>query len=245
FPAIGDTLGLEAGAGLSLAIDGEFGPGLAAEADNLILRAARRFADAAGKPVDIAFTLTKSLPVASGIGGGSADAAAALRLLAAHWNCPVPPGLALSLGADVPVCLANRPARMGGIGEILTEAPALPEFGMILVNPGIAVSTPAIFAAREGAFSPPAELPARWENAAAMAETLARLTNDLEPPAIRLAPAIGEVLTALSAAPDCLLARMSGSGATCFGIFPTAGAAARAASTLTHPGWWVRSSASA
>ncbi|MCF3948926.1 4-(cytidine 5'-diphospho)-2-C-methyl-D-erythritol kinase [Acidiphilium iwatense] len=239
FPPVGDTLRLESGTGLSLAIDGPFGAGLSGEADNLVLRAARSFADAIGRSPDIAFTLTKNLPVASGIGGGSADAAASLRLLAAHWHRAVPPDLAVSLGADVPVCLESRPARMGGIGEILAPAPQLPDFGMVLVNPGIAVSTPAIFVARTGDFSLPAGLPARWNDAAAMAADLARLSNDLEAPAIRLAPAIGEVLAALRSTPNCLLARMSGSGATCFGIFPTGADAARTAASLARPGWWA------
>ena len=239
FPPVGDELRLEQGTGLSLTVDGPFGGWLSGDADNLVLRAAGNFAEAIGKSPDIAFTLTKTLPVASGIGGGSADAAAALRLLAAHWRRAVPPGLAVSLGADVPVCLESRPARMGGIGEILAPAPALPAFGMVLVNPGIAVSTPAIFAARTGAFSSPADLPARWNSAAAMAADLSLLSNDLEVPAIAIAPIIADVLDALRAAENCLLARMSGSGATCFGIFPTGADATQAAAGLGRPGWWV------
>jgi 4-diphosphocytidyl-2-C-methyl-D-erythritol kinase len=146
--------------------------------------------------------------------------------------------LAASLGADIPVCLASRPARKSGIGEVLGPAPALPPFGIVLVNPGVAVSTPAVFRTRVGTFSQPAELPKSWPSAADMADSLAKLANDLEPPAIALAPVIGDVLVALRALPECLLARMSGSGATCFAIFATAAAAAEAAAAITRPGWW-------
>lgn len=238
FPPVGDTLRLEPSSRLSLGIDGVFSAALDDGAENLVLRAARRFAEMAGRPPQVAFHLTKTLPVASGIGGGSADAAAALRLLARHWNTPIPDGLALELGADVPVCLGRRAVRMGGIGETLSPAPALPEFGMVLVNPGVAVSTPAIFRARSGGFSPPADLPARWDGAAAMAADLARLSNDLQPAAIAVEPMIADVLAAIEATEDCLLARMSGSGATCFGLFPDAASAAQAAADLARPGWW-------
>ncbi|CAG4908670.1 unnamed protein product [Acidocella sp. C78] len=238
FPPVGDELAIAPAAGLSLAVDGPFAAALSGEDDNLVLRAASRFAVHAGRAPEAAFRLTKSLPVASGIGGGSADAAAALRLLAARWNVPIPPDLALGLGADVPVCLARRPARMSGIGEILAPAPALPPFGLLLVNPGIAVSTPAIFRARAGGFSPPAVLPARWPTAARMATDLARLGNDLQSAAITLAPVIAEVLAAIAVSDSCLLARMSGSGATCFGVFPDAEAARRAAVRLNRADWW-------
>jgi len=235
FPAIGDVLSVEPAETLSLAITGPFGATLAAEPDNLVLRAARLLNPNGGA----ALKLEKNLPVASGIGGGSADAAAALRLLAMHWKLKTPlHDLAASLGADIPVCLASRATRMSGIGEILRPAPALPPFGIVLVNPGVAVATPAVFRARAGTFSPEADLPESWVTAAAMVETLAKLTNDLEPPAIALAPVIGDVLAALRALPNCLLARMSGSGATCFAIFATASEAATAAALITQPGWW-------
>jgi 4-diphosphocytidyl-2-C-methyl-D-erythritol kinase len=188
-------------------------------------------------------TLAKTLPVASGIGGGSADAAAALRLLGRLWG--VAPAaealraLALRLGADVPVCLAGRPARMGGVGEVLSPAPDLPAFGVVLVNAGVAVSTPEVFRARSGRFSAPAALPSGWPNAVVMARDLAALGNDLEPPAMALCPVIGEVLTALRTTQDCLLARMSGSGATCFGVFADAAGATAAAEVVRRPAWWV------
>jgi 4-diphosphocytidyl-2-C-methyl-D-erythritol kinase len=235
FPAIGDFLSVEPAEALTLAITGPFGATLALEPDNLVLRAARLLNPTGG----VALGLVKNLPIASGIGGGSADAAAALRLLSRHWNLAMPlHDLAASLGADIPVCLASRPARMSGIGELLRPAPVLPPFGIVLVNAGVAVSTPAVFRARKGAFSPPADLPDAWSTAAEMASALAKLSNDLEPPAIAHAPVIGDVLATLRTLPNCLLARMSGSGATCFAIFETASAAAEAATAITRPGWW-------
>jgi 4-diphosphocytidyl-2-C-methyl-D-erythritol kinase len=238
FPAVGDRLAAAPAEGLSLAITGPFSAGLSGEADNLVLRAARWLAEQAGLAPDVALTLEKNLPVASGIGGGSADAAATLRLLARLWKVEPEAGLAARLGADVPVCLAGRPARMSGIGDILTPAPRLPSFGMVLVNPGVPVSTAAVFEARRAGFSPAAILPEAWADAAAMARDLARLVNDLEPPALAIEPAIGTVLQALRSLPGCRLARMSGSGATCFGLFETSAEAARAAAALARPGWW-------
>lgn len=248
FPAVGDTLRLaDPSAALSLELAGPFGGALAGEGDNLVLRAARALAGAAGVAPRGRLVLEKVLPVASGIGGGSADAAAALRLLARAWGVALPgealAALALGLGADVPVCLASRAVRMGGVGEVLTPAPALPSFGMVLVNPGVAVSTPAVFRARAGGFSLPADLPPAWPDVVALAADLARLGNDLEAPAMALAPAIGAVLAALRGLPGCRLARMSGSGATCFALFADAAAADAAAALLRAApearGWWV------
>jgi len=235
FPNVGDWVTAALGAELSLTMSGPFGAALQAEPNNLILRAAR----ALGRDHGAALELEKHLPIASGIGGGSADAAAALLALRNLWGLTTPlHNIALALGADVPVCLESRAARMSGIGESLLPAPQMPEFGMVLVNPGIAVPTPAVFRARTGTFSPPAALPAAWDNAAAMAADLAALTNDLETPAITIAPVIADVLAAITALPGCLLARMSGSGATCFGIFATPDQAATQAKNLTEPGWW-------
>ena len=227
---------------LSLTLAGPFGESLAAEPDNLVLRAARTLAAEAGVTAGAALRLEKHLPVASGIGGGSADAAAALRLLNRLWGCAleetVLTRLAAPLGADIPVCVASRPARMQSIGEQISPGPTLPECGLLLVNPRVPVATPAVFRARQGGFSPSATLPGAWGSAAAMAADLARLTNDLEAPALSLCPVIGEVLAALRAAPGCLLARMSGSGATCFGIFATPAEAAAAARGMP-PAWWA------
>jgi 4-diphosphocytidyl-2-C-methyl-D-erythritol kinase len=243
FAAIGDGLTATGADDLTLTLTGPFAAALAADADNLVLRAARMLAGAGGIVPRARLTLDKRLPVASGIGGGSADAAAALRLLSRLWRLDLAAAdlaaLALRLGADVPVCLAGRPARMTGVGEILLSAPALPACGLVLLNPGVPVATADVFRARAGAFSPPLDLPAAWPDVAAMAAGLAALGNDLEPPALALQPAIAEALAALRALPGCLLARMSGSGATCFGLFPGAPAAALASAGLHRAGWWA------
>lgn len=237
FGPAADSLHAEPAQELSLVLDGPFGEALAAEPDNLVLRAARALA-----PRGAALRLIKRLPVASGIGGGSADAAAALRLLNRLWGAERDESalarLAAPLGADIPVCIASRPALMQGIGEVIRPAPQLPECGLLLVNPGVPVATPAVFRARQGEFTPPATLPESWPDAAAMAADLRRLTNDLESAALSLCPAIAEVLAALRAQPGCLLARMSGSGATCFGLFATPAGAAAAARAMPT-GWWA------
>jgi 4-diphosphocytidyl-2-C-methyl-D-erythritol kinase len=176
--------------------------------------------------------------VASGIGGGSADAAAALRALTRLWGVAADlPSLAASLGADVPVCLAGRPARMQGIGEQLSPVPPLPAFGLLLANPRVAVPTPSVFKARAAGFSAPAPVPTTLADAQELAAWLRPLGNDLEAAAISLAPPIAETLAKIGAAPGCMLARMSGSGATCFGLFATESAAIAARATLPAA-WW-------
>lgn len=241
FAGVADAVGAAPAAAFTLALEGPESAALRAEPDNLVLRAARALAEAAGVPARAALTLTKRLPVASGIGGGSADAAAALRVLddlwGLRWGEERLAALAVRLGADIPACLASRPCRMGGVGEVLSPAPCLPVCGLVLANPRLALATPAVFKARQGGFSEAARLPAGWPDAVAMAGDLARLRNDLEPPAIALCPAIAEVLAALRKLPGCLLARMSGSGATCFGVFADPGMAAGAADLLPDA-WW-------
>jgi 4-diphosphocytidyl-2-C-methyl-D-erythritol kinase len=145
--------------------------------------------------------------------------------------------IAATLGADVPVCVESRPMRMQGIGEMLSEAPALPAFGILLANPRIALPTPAVFGARTGPYSPPAALPDRFGDAAELAAWLGTTSNDLQPAAIALRPEISEVLRAIASQPGCLLARMSGSGATCFGLFRTEAEAAVTSSRLPKS-WW-------
>ncbi|MBK1662455.1 4-(cytidine 5'-diphospho)-2-C-methyl-D-erythritol kinase, partial [Paracraurococcus ruber] len=182
FGPVADALRVAPADDLALALEGPFGATLAAEPDNLVLRAARALAAAAGVPARAAMVLTKRLPVASGIGGGSADAAAALRGLDRLWGLGLGEArlaaIAAPLGADIPVCVASRPARMQGVGEALSAAPALPPCGLLLANPGVALPTPAVFKARAGGFTPPAALPAAWPDAAAMARALAVLRND-------------------------------------------------------------------
>lgn len=244
FAAVGDRLTAVPAPDLVLRVTGPFGSALGGGADNLVLRAARALAAWAGVAPSGRITLEKNLPVASGIGGGSADAAATLRLLCRLWGVAPAAGhldrLAQELGADVPACLSGRPARMSGIGERLLPAPYLPEAGIVLVNPGVAVSTPAVFRTRAEAFSAPASLPGGWADAASLAATLRDATrNDLEPAARRLAPVVGDVLEAVAADRSCLLARMSGSGATCFGLYGSAAAARAAAAGLGRSGWWA------
>ncbi|TRW99308.1 4-(cytidine 5'-diphospho)-2-C-methyl-D-erythritol kinase [Paracoccus sp. M683] len=229
FTRIGDDLRVLPG-GPRLTIDGPFAAGLSADDDNLCLRAAR----AMGTDADI--HLTKNLPVASGIGGGSADAAAVMRALAAQGHAlPADPAV---LGADIPVCLAGRPARMRGVGEVLDPVPPLPALPVVLVNPGIPLPTPAVFAALILRDNPPLPGP-DWHDADTLLSWLADTRNDLQDPAIRLAPVIADVLAAL-AGQGAGLARMSGSGATCFGLFEHLADATRAARALSaRSGWWV------
>ena len=242
FPDIGDALSAEPAETLSLLVTGPFAAKLAAGPDNLVLRAARSLAAEAGVMTGAHLTLAKHLPVASGIGGGSADAAATLRLLCRLWRLSPDPAvlarLATGLGADVPVCLAGHTARMAGIGEHLERAPVLPACGIVLVNPGIAVATADVFRARRGAWSEPAVLPAGWDDMAVMAADLRQLRNDLEPAATALHSMIGVVLDELTAMPGCKLARMSGSGATCFGLYANAASAREALGQIRRPGWW-------
>ncbi len=239
FPRVGDLLEVEPAAGLSLTIDGPFARDLGAGADNLVLRAALLLRGEGG--AGAALRLVKSLPVASGIGGGSADAAAALRLLGGLWGLDLPPRSVLAgLGADVPVCVAGKSCRMQGIGEVI-EPVALPPFWLVLVNPGVPVSTPAVFAGLARRDNPPLPEPPVFPDGAALAVWLAGQRNDLAEPAVALAPEVRTVLDALAAAPGCRLARMSGSGATCFGFFTAAEPALAAAEALRHdhPAWWV------
>lgn len=240
FAALGDELRARPAADLSLSVEGPFAGVLGQEPDNLVLRAARALDPRRGA----ALTLDKRLPVAAGIGGGSADAAAALRLLGRLWNIDDHGRLAAiapALGADVPVCLAGHAAFIGGVGEQIAPASKLPPAGLVLINPGVPLKTPAVFGARTGAFSKPGRFNDEPRDAAELAGRLRARTNDLAQAAVSLVPAIRDVLSALEASPNCLLARMSGSGATCFGLYPDAPAARQAAQWLSQRSraWWV------
>lgn len=243
FAGIGDRVTVTAADALSLKLAGPEAGGLAAEHDNLVLRAARLLGPALGARIE----LWKALPVASGIGGGSADAAAALRALSRLTGRPLPaPGAAAGLGADVPACLYGRALRLRGIGDAIDDVPRLPPLDVLLVNPRVAVPTPAVFAALETKSNAPMEeeLP-DWPDAPAFCAWLGRHRNDLLAPARRLAPAIDEVL-ALVRETGCLHAGMSGSGATCFGLYPAGGGAAHAAAAhvrLRRPQWWIAAGA--
>ncbi len=233
-----DVLHAEPADGLSLEVVGPFAAGLGGD-DNLVLRAARALAAAAGVMPRARLVLDKRLPVASGIGGGSADAAAALRLLARLWALPPTNGhrVAAGLGADVPVCLGCRPARMGGTGAVLEPMPALPRVGMLLANAGLPVATADVFRQFSRLFSGPADLPDAYPTVDALMAAFHATRNDLEASAVSLCPVIADVLHALRALPGCRLARMSGSGGTCFALFDTPGAAESAAASLPAP-WW-------
>lgn len=232
---------------LILQIEGPFAGGLPTTDDNLVMRAAKAIAAAEqGHSRGATITLEKNLPIASGIGGGSADAAAALKALRDLWSLPINAAamaaMAVSLGADVPVCLSSRTSRVRGIGENIEVGAPPPPVGVVLINPGIAVSTVAVFTHRTGEYSAEADDCGPWSDAAAMVESLRQNRNDLAEAAIAIAPVIGDVLAALETDPACLLARLSGSGATCFGLFPDDVAAVRAARDISaaHPDWWVR-----
>ena len=247
FTDIYDTLTLSTASELRFTADGPFTAGFGDEdpATNLVVRAARGLGEALGRDVPVAFHLTKNLPVASGIGGGSADAAAALRGLARLWGIdPLSPAVlavAAGLGADIPACVAGRACYMGGIGTELAPAPDLPQAGLLLVNPGLGLSTPSVYKARQGAFTPAARFDAPPADADALVALLAERGNDLTSPAVSLLPVIGDVLGAVAGLGGCKLARMSGSGATCFGVFADVAAARRAGEVLkqSQPGWWV------
>ena len=250
FAAVADELTFAPAPDLSLAVDGPFGHGLGAGDDNLVLKAARALAAQVGRTPGAAIRLTKRLPVASGIGGGSADAAATLRGLNRLWNLGLLEStlapIGLGLGADVPVCLAGVPSFFGGIGDEIASAGPLPRAHVVLVNPGAPLATAAVFRARAQAGGGATySQPARWTDAVpdavALAGLLARRGNDLTGAAIGLLPAIAEVLAALEQQPACLLARLSGSGATCFGLFAERGGAREAAAAIAaaHPDWWV------
>jgi 4-diphosphocytidyl-2-C-methyl-D-erythritol kinase len=254
FADCADRLTLTPGSDLNLKMAGPLAQACGDTSDNLVLKAARLLAERVPDMKAGSFSLDKVLPVAAGIGGGSADAAAALRLLA-QLN-----GLALDdpriievaqlTGADVPVCINSLGCVMTGVGETLQPL-NLPKMPCVMVNPGVAVATKDVFAAlglRNGELRVGVAdvlLQDRWPDAKASledwVEALAASSNDLEAPAMRVQPVIGEVISALNATNGAWLARMSGSGATCFAIYENTAEAGRAAEKLRrdHPGWWV------
>jgi 4-diphosphocytidyl-2-C-methyl-D-erythritol kinase len=244
FAGVGDALTFTPGEDFALTVGGPTAAAAGDVADNLVLKAAHALAERVAGLRLGRFTLSKRLPVAAGLGGGSADAAAALRLLArANGLAPDDPNLvqaARATGADVPVCLDPRTRRMRGIGDILSDPLDLPRLFALLVNPGVAVATADVFAALA---APPVgqSAPAALPEGGLPAE-IAGGRNDLEAPAIELEPTIADVLAVLRKLPGCRLARMSGSGATCFGLFDSSRAASAAARTLRvgYPAWWVR-----
>lgn len=252
FANVGDTVTLERGNEDRFEIDGPIAHELSASTDNLVLGALRGFRALTGQSQPVNIRLTKRLPIASGIGGGSADAAATLRgLCRLHGHRVDDPALAtvaLSLGADVPMCLGGRPGHILGVGEQIVPTAGSLSLGLLLVNPRVAVSTPAVFRALEQRNNPPLPPLPSFEAVSDLAAFLAAETrNDLEAPARNLAPAIADVLSAVAELPSIHLARMSGSGATCFGIFEDLKAAKSAGDRLAanYPGWWIEPAMSA
>jgi len=246
FADIGDELLIEPSNGFALALTGPFGTKLESEQDNLIAKAARALGAKSGRKPDVKITLTKNLPVASGIGGGSADAAAALRGLVQFWDLKISQPelhtIAETLGSDVPACLLSETLWMTGRGEGIEPVPGVPPAPLVLVNPGVGVSTKDIFAnLKDRVGVGQATKPNGDLSILALADYFKSNRNDLEKPARQIAPVIGEVLSAIAAG-GALRTRMSGSGATCFGLFADDKTAEAAAEKLAndHPNWWVK-----
>lgn len=246
FADIGDGVAATPADALSVAVSGPEAVSLSGLGDdNLVLRAARAFAAHHGIVSGAALRLDKHLPAASGIGGGSSDAAATLRVLARLWDRPLDEAaieIATALGADVPACLMGKPVWVGGIGERLDPLPDLPPLGLVLANPRRELPTASVFRARQGDFTAGGQPRIAPRNEAALVALLRQCRNDLTDAALSLLPEIGAVLDRLAALPGAHLARMSGSGATCFALFTDRQASGHAAALLSaaEPGWWVR-----
>ncbi|QUD88615.1 4-(cytidine 5'-diphospho)-2-C-methyl-D-erythritol kinase [Phenylobacterium montanum] len=251
FADVGDRLTLEPASALSLAIDGPFGQGLSAGEDNLVLRAVQALIARARRPVQpVRITLSKNLPIAAGLGGGTGDAGAALRLVRDHLDLPVDDdgleAIASELGADGAACFRCRPVVAEGRGERLSPAPTLPRLDAVLVNPRAPSPTGAVYRAYDEAGAPGADdrpdMPEAFEDAVEAAAFFAACRNDLEAPAVALTPVIGDVLETLRDEPETLMARVSGSGATCFAVCAGDIEAETLAERIERmrPDWWVR-----
>jgi 4-diphosphocytidyl-2-C-methyl-D-erythritol kinase len=241
FVDLADTIDARPGHRLSLEVTGPGSAALAGEADNLVLKAARLLAERARVPPLAALSLVKRIPVAAGLGGGSADAAAALRALAELWRLALPDEtlfeIAGALGADVPMCLAGRTALATGIGGRLQPVPVLPPLAILLVNPGVALPTRDVFAARRGPFASARPVPPRWRDVPEFLDALAERGNDLTDAAISLQPVVAEELAFLRRGGEARYVAMSGSGATCFALYDTIEAARRTAAAVPER-WW-------
>ncbi|PWR01682.1 4-(cytidine 5'-diphospho)-2-C-methyl-D-erythritol kinase [Meridianimarinicoccus roseus] len=242
FAGIGDHLNARAAPRTSLRVTGPMQGTVPDGGDNLVLRAAALF----DPPVGAEITLTKNLPAAAGLGGGSSDAAACLSALSGLSGRPLPPRAAqLTLGADVPACVVGVPLRMQGIGERLTAWPPLPPLWLVLVNPGVGVSTPEVFRGLDSRDNAPMPDMPHARSAADFLHWLRAQRNDMQSAACRIAPEIGGVLAAIAETPGCQLARMSGSGATCFGLYTSPDSAGQAALRIARaqPRWWCQAGA--
>lgn len=253
FADIGDTIKIEPAPDFSFHLDGPyagaFGPkerDASPNSSNLAVRAVWALAQAAQKKPDVKITLTKNLPLSSGMGGGSSNAAAVLWGLCEWWgishHAPYLPGLMATLGADVPVCLKCQPTRMRGIGEILDAVPPMPEIPIVLINPGKSCPTGQVFAHYTGSFRNPSPLPENIDTLDSLTDLLKNSVNDLSHSATQIVPEITNVLQTLDVQKGCRIARLSGSGATCFGLFDTESQAEHAANEIAreNPDWWVR-----
>ncbi len=235
FADIGDQITVVPSDVFSLIINGPFASDLCAGEDNLVIKAARLYAK---NCKGAAITLTKNLPVASGIGGGSADAAATLRAMSRLTGAALPQDAGLSLGADVPVCLQSTPCRMEGIGELIKPIKDMADIAAVLVCPNVSVATSSVFQAIKSKDNPPIPQHSDGQDLSAF---LHQQRNDLEKPSIALMHEIGQCLDQIKQT-GASLARMSGSGATCFGLFESGIAAQNAAQSLSnsYPDWWVK-----
>lgn len=244
FTKDGDVVSVQEAEALSLEIRGAYAAALSNEDDNIVLKAARALAQASGIAPNVKIVLEKNLPVASGIGGGSADAAATLKALIELWNLKISDEklheIALALGADVPSCLASKAVQVSGIGDVLTLAPTFPKLYVLLVNPNKPVSTPAVFKARKPVFSAPRPFTKKMTDFDDFIHALSERHNDLCDAACMIEPEINQVLQALKDCQLCRLAGMSGSGGTCFGLFASAQDASLACEELKkkHVNWW-------
>ena len=245
FTDAGDVLRAGNSETLELHVSGRFADRMPQPQRNSVWHAANLLRDFAGCESAARITLEKNLPVAAGIGGGSADAAAALRLLSRLWQLDLHPeerhALDVQLGADVPVCMESKPCYMEGIGELRTAIDALPACWLVLANPGVPLLTADVFKALKTSSSTPIALPVSFSSPEMLAGYLAATRNDLQATATKLLPVIDTVIGALTAQPGCMLARMSGSGPTCFGLFTNEDAARAGARNIAtaQPEWWV------
>ncbi len=252
FADIGDTITIAPADRFEFHVSGPFAEYFSeqekspySDSENLVVKAARMAAQATSKPLNVSITLTKNLPLAAGIGGGSANAASTLWGLLEYWgidkNADYLLPLMTQLGADVPVCFKSSPTIMQGIGDVLKPAPDMPEIPVLLINPLISCSTKDIFLRRSGGYSRDAVLPSSFPSVFDLVETLKLQKNDLYEAALDGIPDIENVIQALSMQDNCLLARMSGSGASCFGIFETIEEAEKAKAAIQdeNPDWWI------
>jgi 4-diphosphocytidyl-2-C-methyl-D-erythritol kinase len=247
FADIADQIQVERADHLTLSVTGPFASNAGPVEENLVLRAARALQEATSRTDGAKIWLDKHIPTGAGLGGGSSDAASALRLLNKLWKLDLADDelrqIGLALGADIPVCLAAGPTRMRGIGEVLDPAGVIAPLDILLVHPGQSLSTPAVFKALAGRYSGPA--PSDLGSLAdrqSLLRLLRSTTNDLEAPARELLPTIGHILNSLSDTDGCLLAQMSGSGSACFGLFGNNGTAQAAGARIAslQPDWWVQ-----